>query len=306
MKTRILVFSMGLLLISVSAFSQDYVFKILTNSKGDNSYKTAAGTAWNPLKTGTKLNGGDEIKTSGECYVVLISSTGKLLELKEPKDYKVDDLKSQIGGGEDGVISKYADFVMSKMSADSREENRKKYASITGATERGFSQIKFFMPSSASVYNTEAIVRWKPQVDVAAYEISLMNWFGDPIMVAETTDSFYRIDFTDERLEDLEMVILNVSVKGEEDTSSGDYAIQRVNSEDSQEYSVELEALRSSLDESSAISALILAEFYEQNHLILDALTSYEHAIQTAPDIDYFQQAYKEFLMRNGYSDDIE
>jgi Tfp pilus assembly protein PilF len=102
------------------------------------------------------------------------------------------------------------------------------------------------------------------------------------------------------------MVILNVSVKGEEDTSSGDYAIQRVNSEDSQEYSVELEALRSSLDENSAISALILAEFYEQNHLILDALTSYEHAIQTAPDIDYFQQAYKEFLMRNGYSDDIE
>ncbi len=306
MKTRLLVLSMGLMLISYSAFSQDYVFKILTNSKGDNTYKTASGSSWDPLKTGTKLNSGDEIKTAGDCYVVLISSTGKLVELKEPKDYKVDDLQSQIGGGDDGVISKYADFVMSKMSSESMEENRKKYASITGATERGFSQIKFFMPSSASVYNDEAIIRWSAQDDASGYEVSLMNWFGDPIMVAETSNSYYSIDFTDERLKDLEMVIVNVRVKGEEDTSSGDYAIQRVTSEDSKEYSVELETLKSSLDENSAISELILAEFYEQNHLILDALTSYEHAIQEAPDVDYFKLAYNEFLMRNGYTDEIE
>ncbi len=305
MKTRLLYLVGGLLLISSVAFSQDYVFKILTNSKGENTYKTSS-SDWTPLKTGTKLNSGDEIKTTGDCYVVLLSSNGKLLELKEPKDYKVDELKSQVGGGDDGVISKYADFVMSKMSADSKEENRKKYASVTGATQRGFSQIKFFMASSANIYNSIAIIRWKAQDDATDYEISLMDWFGEPLMVAETSDSFYQIDFTDEKLKDLEMVIVNVSVKGEEETSSGDYAIQLVNTEDSKEYSVELETLKSSLDENLPISNLILAEFYEQNDLLLDALTSYERAIQDAPEIDYFKEAYREFLMRNGYNDSIE
>jgi len=305
MKTKFLLLVGGFILFSSVAYSQDYVFKILTNSKGDNTYKTPS-TDWAPLKNGTRLNSGDEIKTSGDCYVVLLSSNGKLIELKEPRDYKVDDLKAQVGGGDDGVISKYADFVMSKMSTDSKEENRKKYASVTGATQRGFSQIKFFMASSANIYNPEAIIRWKAQDDASTYEVSLMDWFGEPIMVAETSNSFYRIDFTDERLKDIEMVIVNVSVKGQEDTSSGDYAIQRVNSEDAKEYSVELETLKSSLDENAAISNLILAEFYEQNHLLLDALTSYEHAIQGSPDVDYFKEAYKEFLMRNGYNDSIE
>ena len=305
MKIKLLVLVGALFLISSSAFSQSFAFKILTNSKGDNTYKTSD-SDWMPLKTGTMLNSGDEIQTTGDCYVVLYSAGGKLLELKEPKTYKIDDLKGQVGGGDAGVVSKYADFVMSKMSSDSKEENRKKYASVTGATQRGFEQIKFYMGSSSNIYNSEAIVRWKAQDEATAYEVSLMDWFGEPIMVAETTDSYYTIDFTDDRLKDMEMVIVNVGVKGNEDTSSGDYAIQRVNSEDAKEYSVELETLKSSLDESSAISNLILAEFYEQNNLLLDALTSYEHAIQGSPDVDYFKDAYKEFLMRNGFNDTIE
>jgi hypothetical protein len=305
MKTKFLIVVGAFLLSTSLAFSQS-AFKVLTNSRGDNSYKTSS-TDWSPLKTGTQLNSGDELKTTGDCYVVLLSAGGKLLELKEPKEYKVDDLIAQVpGGGEAGVVSKYADFVMSKMSSDSKEENRKKYSSVTGATQRGFSQIKFFMASSSNVYNTEAIVRWKSQDGATAYEVSLMDWFGEPIMVAETTESFYRIDFTDERLKDMEMVIVNVNVKGDEESSSGDYAIQRVNSEDAKEYSVELETLKSSLDDNSAISNLILAEFYEQNNLLLDALTSYEVAINESPDVEYFRDAYLEFLLRNGYNDAIE
>lgn len=305
MKTSVL-FLVGSLLVSSLAFSQDYAFRTLTNSKGDNSFKTAS-TDWAPLKNGTRLNRGDEIKTTGDCYVVLLSSSGKLVELKEAKEYKVDDLLAQNGGGGDaGVVSKYADFVMSKMSSESKEENRKKYASVTGATHRGLKQIKFFMTTSSNIYNTEAIVRWESQDEAEAYEVTLSDWFGTKLVVAETTESFYKIDFDSEKLKDVEMVVVNVKVKGNEDTSSGDYAIQRVSSDDAQEYKVELETLKSSLDNSAAISNLILAEFYEQNNLLLDALTSYELAIQNSPDVDYFKDAYKEFLMRNGFNDSIE
>ena len=49
-----------------------------------------------------------------------------------------------------------------------------------------------------------------------------------------------------------------------------------------------------------------MAEFYEQYDLKLDALTSYEYAIMESPDVDYFKDAYLEFLMRNGYSNKID
>ncbi|MCH8231163.1 MAG: hypothetical protein IIB82_00705 [Bacteroidetes bacterium] len=306
MKRKLLFLIFSASMISISSFSQDYVFKVLAN-KGENTYKTASGSSWEPLKTGTKLQSGDVIKTTGNCYLALLSASGKPIELKEAKEYNVNDLKAQVGGSDDGIVSKYADFVMSKMSTEAREENRKKYASITGATERGsFQQIKFFMPTSANIYNSVAIIRWDPQDGAETYQIVLKDWFDEVLMVAETKDSFFKVDFNDSRLEGMEMVIVNVSIKGDKDSNSGDYAIQRVNESEAKEYTVELNDLKSSLDANSSISNLIMAEFYEQNDLLLDALTSYEYAINQSPDVEYFKEAYQEFLMRNGFSDKID
>ena len=304
MKTKLLALVFGFVMCGFTAYSQDYVFKVLAN-KGENTYKAAAGSSWEALKTGTKLESGDVIKTSGTCYLALLHASGKPLELKEAKEYKVDDLNNEMGGDE-GIVGKYASFVASKMTPEEREENRKKYASVTGATERGFEQIKVYMKTTADVYNTNAIIRWKPQPNAQTYELTLKDMFDDVIMVTETTDHFYKVDFTDDRLQDKELVIVNVSIKGEKESNSGDYGIQKVSETTVQKYKTDLDELQSTLDLSSPINNLILAEFYEQNNLLLDALTSYETAIQKSPDVDYFKEAYTEFLMRNQWSDTIE
>jgi hypothetical protein len=303
MKTKLFVLVIGLALCSYSAYSQDYVFKVLAN-KGDNTYKSASGS-WEALKTGTKLVSGDVVKTISGSYLALIHASGKPLELKEAKEYKIDDLNSQMSGGETGIIGKYADFVASKMAPEEREENRKKYASVTGATERGFDQIKVYMKTTSNIYNSSAIIRWKPQPKAEEYELTLKDMFDEVIMVTETSDNFYKVDFNDSRLKDKDLVIVNVSVKGEKDSNSGDYGIQKVSADDSQTYKTELDELSAALDPNSSINNLILAEFYEQNNLLLDALTSYETAIQKSPDVDYFKDAYTEFLMRNQWSDKI-
>lgn len=303
MKTKLLAFAFGLVLCGYSAYSQDYVFKVLAN-KGENTYKSASGSSWEALKTGTKLESGDVIKTSSGCYLALIHSSGKPLEIKEAKEYKVDDLSSQVGG-ESGIVGKYANFVASKMTPEEREENRKKYASVTGATERGFEQIKVFMKTTSDVYNNEAIIRWGAQPNAQTYELTLMDMFDDVIMVTETNNNYYKVNLDDERLKDNEIIIVSVRVKGDEGSSSGYYSIQKVSDADAQQYKSDLESLTSSLDLNSPINNLILAEFYEQNNLYLDALTSYETAIQKSPDVDYFKEAYTEFLMRNQWSDSI-
>ena len=52
--------------------------------------------------------------------------------------------------------------------------------------------------------------------------------------------------------------------------------------------------------EESALDKLILASFYEQNNLLADALTCYEYAIELSPEIQAFQNAYDQFVFRNG------
>ena len=191
------------------------------------------------------------------------------------------------------------------MSPEEKEANRRKYASVTGAVERGDNDaaINIFMPTSVSVYNPEVIIRWDPVAGGnMTYVVKLKDLFEQTIMVAETSESSYTIDFNDAKLSNAiveNLVIVNVSVKGNEDIKSKNAAIEQFSTDATPSFEVELKALQTNLGEQSSINNLILAEFYEENDLLLDALTRYEFAIKMSPDVGYFKEAYDEFLLRN-------
>ncbi|MDZ7649625.1 MAG: hypothetical protein U5K54_22050 [Cytophagales bacterium] len=47
------------------------------------------------------------------------------------------------------------------------------------------------------------------------------------------------------------------------------------------------------------LNKLVLAGFFEQNKLLIDAITSYEQAMKLAPDDATYSDYYEEFLLRN-------
>ena len=49
----------------------------------------------------------------------------------------------------------------------------------------------------------------------------------------------------------------------------------------------------------TALNKFIMAGFYEENKLLIDAITAYEQAIKLAPDVPTYKEAYEEFLLRN-------
>ena len=300
-------FSIVLVLLLVSGFvvkAQDYDFRVLVN-KGANEVKAGSGS-WAALKTGAKLKDGEEIKIVDDGYLGLVHSSGKTQELKSAGTYDVATLSSGVVAGSKNIATKYADFVLSKMSPEEQEENRRKYASVTGAVERGDddASINLFMPTSVSIYNSTAIIRWDPVKPNAIYQVKLKNIFEEVIMVAETTDTSYPIDFNDPKIANAaieNLVIVKVFLKDNEDIKSKDAAIERITKEDEPEFAGELADLKSSLGGTeTSINDLILAEFYEENGLMLDALTSYENSIKLSPDVPYYQEAYEEFLLRTG------
>jgi len=306
-KLSLIIIGLGLLV--QGALAQDYVFRVLA-SKGQNMVKSAS-SDWTLLKTGAKLKSGEDVKLSASGYLGLVHSSGKTLELKEATVYNVAKLSSELGASSQNIASKYADFVMSKMTPEVKEENRRKYASVTGAVERGSddASINLFMPQSVSVLNKKAILRWVPIKENSVYVINLKNLFEEKILVAESSNPFYVIDFDNEEIKNAiveNLIIVSVSLKEDESVISKNAAIELMDAADAETYQEELKGLEANIGDESSINNLILAEFYENNGLLLDALTSYEGAVKLSPEVEYFQEAYDEFLIRNGLMKPVE
>ena len=54
------------------------------------------------------------------------------------------------------------------------------------------------------------------------------------------------------------------------------------------------------VNEATALNKYILAGFYEENNLFIDAISAYEEAIRLAPEVVTYKEAYDDFLLRHG------
>ena len=297
MKRQVSFLAFALILMIGSSYGQGYTFKVLAN-KGSNKIK--AGSEWQVLKTGASLQDGDELMVSENAYLGLVHASGKTLELKSPGNHKIKDLAAKVSAGGSSVASKYADFVLSKMSA----EGKKNRLSATGAVHRGESAgIHIYMPSSVGVYNEAAIIRWDSVEGRPSYTVTLKNMFDDVLGTIETAHPSIELNLSDEKISKENVVLLTVAAKGEGEIHSGTYAIKRLSKDDAARVKSNLNDLMADVDQETALNKYILAGFYEENNLLVDALTSYEQAIKLAPEVDSFKDAYLEFLLRNRLSE---
>jgi len=295
MKSLVSTLTLSLLLVGTAVFGQGYTFKVLAN-KGANEVKS--GDEWKPLKTGASLKEGDELKISANAYLGLVHNSGKTLELKSAGNHNVNDLASKINTGGSNVASKYADFVLSKMSAEGKSSR----LSATGAVHRAAvnAGINIYMPNSVEVYNDEALVEWGALEGDRIYEVTVVNMFGDELLKTETSDPNFKLNLKDEKLVNEAALLVTIGVQGEEDMKSEEVAIKRLPDDKAALVAQNLAELMGSVDTESALSNYILAGFYEENRLLLDALFYYEEAKRLAPGVESYDEAYEEFLFRNG------
>jgi len=295
MKSFVSTLTFSLLLVGATVFGQGYTFKVMAN-KGANEVKS--GNEWKPLKTGASLKEGDELKITSNAYLALIHNTGKTLELKDEGNHKVDVLASKFSGGGSSVASKYADFVLSKMSVEG-DKNR---LSATGAVHRGSvtAGINVYVPTSVEVFNNDALLEWSALEGEKVYEVIVLNMFGDELLKMETTDSNYMLDLKDPKFTSEMALLVTIGVKGEEETKSEEVAIKILPVDKAELVKQNLGELMGEVNTETALNNYILAGFYEENRLLLDALFYYEEAKRLAPGVESYNEAYEEFLFRNG------
>lgn len=288
-------FTLLLVFLTSATFAQDYAFKVLAN-KGSNEVK--AGANWAPLKTGATLKKGDELRLSENAYLGLVHVEGKPLELKIAGTYKVTDLAAKVGAGT-SVLNKYADFVLSSNSP----ESKKNRLSATGAVDRGENYaIKLILPDnqSSGIYNNTAIINWEGTKATGPYKITLRNMFDDELGVIETAESTYKLDLADPKLAKENAILIEVKSKNDSKMISKQHLIKRITPAEQARVKKSLTEFSADAPETTALNKLLLAGFYEERNLLIDAMVAYEEAISLAPDVPTYKESYDDFLLRHG------
>jgi hypothetical protein len=299
MKTRKLSLVIALVFVSSLVFGQDYAFKVMAN-KGSNEVKS--GDSWQPLKTGASLKSSDEVKLVDNAYLGLISAQGKPLEVRQAGNYKVADLTKKISAGST-VVNKYTDFILS-----SNAETKKNKLGATGAVERGDKHaITLMLPSekNSAVLNNVAIINFTTEAN-GPYIVTIFNMASEQLASFETPEKTFQIDLKDPKYKfnapgDPFSAGMMVQVKSKSDPKldSKEYMIKALPAKDAQQVSKSLETINAELVDQTALNKLILAGFYEENKLYIDAIAAYEEAIKLAPDVTSYKEAYDDFLVRN-------
>jgi hypothetical protein len=285
------------------ALGQSYVFRVLAN-KGENTVRSEVQNAsWSPIKTGAVLKNGDQLKVSMNAYIGLVHTSGKTLELKEPGDYSITELGAKINSSPSSVASKYADFVLSKVADDGEniDKHAKKYQNVTGAVERAIKNesLAVLLPISSEVFQKQVNIRWagaegaKPGT---AYTVIIKNSFDEVVLTQTVDQPSFIVDFEDAKIKDEDLIIFSVKIKGQENIQSGEFGLKKISDKKRNEITHELVQLQKDTKENSALDHLIMASFYEQNNLILEAMDHYEKAMRLSPEVLSFKEAYEMFL----------
>lgn len=269
----------------------DYDFKVLV-TKGKNELKS--GATWDALKVGASLKKSDEIKVGPNAYLGLIHSSGKPIELKEAKTYKVADLVAKIGTGPT-VLNKYTDFII---SSNTQKRNN---LTATGAVHRGPNNIRIFLPKTelAYAYGDSITVQWEKEKAGAPYVVTFTTFFGDELYKTETNATSVTINLNDGAFaRESEFQVQVFSKKDRKESEQ--YPIRKVKKEERARVKPLFTDVLSQTKENTAINKLWQAGFLEKEKLYIDAATAWQRAVKLEPAL---QEQYDEFLIRNGMNE---
>lgn len=292
MKSSKLALVVVMLAFSMDGVAQEYAFKVLVN-KGKNELKSGAG--WQQIKVGSSLKAADELRVAENSYIGLVHVTGKPLELKQSGNYKVTDLAARVSGGA-SVLNKYTDFILSSNTGP------RSNLTATGAVDRGVDNIKVYLPRTelAVVYGNEVTISWENDPSLKPYEVVFKSMFGDELNSLETSSNSIIVNLSDRNFENEDNIIVTVYSKSNRSKASDEYTLKKLSKADRERIKSAYSEIAMQTAEQTAFNKFLIAGFYEQNNLLIDAMPYYQEAIKLAPDVQYYKDTYEEFLVRNG------
>lgn len=286
---------------SVGVFAQDVIFKTLA-AKGTCMVQRGANPdEYTPISTGLKIYEEDKIIITGSTsYVGLVSNDGKALELKKGGVYYVKDLSSALSSGETSMAQKYLSLLVNDMSKV--DDNTARNMKYTGSVERSIENkdIVMFLPETTKIAGTKGAIQWFPKSKIAQFDVNIYNLYEESVYTKTTADKTLSIDFSELGLNPGQVYKMMVSDADDKNMNSGFISLQVPTRSEMAKYETDVNMLKTEVPENSAIGDMVIATYYEEQELFLNAIPYYERAIEKEPNIVEFQDAYNMFLFKIG------
>ena len=80
---------------------------------------------------------------------------------------------------------------------------------------------------------------------------------------------------------------------------SEEYGIKRLSPNTFTKVKQDLDQLNKVIGDETSLNHIMMAAYYEENNLTVNAITSFEKAIELSPEVQDFRDMYDAFLERN-------
>lgn len=299
MKLNRIIFVFLFLGLLFQAKAQTALFNVLA-SKGNVKYVSQGTDIEKNMVIGKKLFPSDKIVVGENAYLGLAHSGGKTIEIKRAGTYEVSKLASEVANQNASVSKKYIDFLAGEINNNGQDmaKNKYKYMGVTGSVERGGHPITIYSPKDVLVLNAPLTVKWDPNdIEIETYTVSLLNIFDEPLYTTETTSNSITIDLTKYDLPKQKHMFLLVQSKDNKNIDTEKVKLESLGAKDA-EIAKQADALKAELSENTALNKFVLARFYTDKGLIINAVEQYEAAIALEPEVEDYKAAYGELLVK--------
>jgi hypothetical protein len=297
MRYRVFIIVLFMHACLLTAFAESYTFRVLM-TKGDNKFKKSGTGQILPLKVGSVLHSGDVLIAAEGAYIGLMHKTGKTLEVRNEGKMPVSELEKQVKTGKSSTMQRLSSFVSDKLNEESKSNYRQRMSA--GAITRSVQgPINVFVPGETSDYIGDyAILRWNEHSNNSGktYFLTIKNLSDEVIFEKEINEPFIKLDFSTGELRDSkELYICTLALKNDPSVYTG-FNLKLKEGSQAKTIKSDLEYLRQELGEETILNKLMLAAYFEDKGLLVDAITMYEEAMAMAPDMPEVKEFYDDFL----------
>ncbi len=128
--------------------------------------------------------------------------------------------------------------------------------------------------------------------------VVLKDMFEEEKMKIETPENSVEINLADPKFGSETALLVEIRAKSDASSHSETKLIKKLSTDENAKVKKSLDEVMGQMKDENALDEFILAGFYEENKLYIDAIGSYEKAIKLAPDVPEYKEAYEEFLFR--------
>ena len=299
MKTSMIIITIFLFfLLFVNGFSQTQLFTVIA-SIGSSEIKHSVETNWQQISTGKKIFSGDTLKILPQGYLGLAHSTLNTVELNKEGIYSADTLAAQIDLTSKTVTKKLVAFIIDEMAE--KKKSTGEMRTLGAVVRLSREKIDVNLPSDVFLFDTTFTFSWYPNSNSEEYIFQLLNPSLKTIYMKETSDTVLNLDLQELNLQEMETYKWLVFDKENNRSASDTINFNLISK--AQKSSIENDLYSLSLennDDQEVLDHLILAAYFKENKLYLEAIKEYKKIVKIQPDVDEFWEEYLQFLVDVG------